>query len=127
MNKVIIIGNLTRDPELSKTNTGKNVCHLTVAVSDGFGDKKETNYFNVESWGAQGESCAKYLTKGSKVGVCGRLRTRTYEKKDGAKATVIEIVASDIDFLSSKGETETKSKEPYQPTLDEIDDKDLPF
>jgi len=103
MNKVTIIGNLTKDPELSYT-TGQNataVCRITVAVEDGYGEKKRTSYIPVVVFGKQAESCEKYLRKGSKVGVVGRLQTGSYEK-DGRKVYTTDVISESVEFLTPK-------------------------
>ena len=86
MNRAIIIGNLTRDPELRTTASGKSVCSFTVAVNRGFGDKKDADFIPVVTWEKTAESCAKFLAKGRKVAVSGRIATRNYEK-DGRNET----------------------------------------
>jgi single-strand DNA-binding protein len=108
MNRATIIGNLTKDPELRTTATGKSVCTFTVAVNRGFGDKKETDFLPIVVWSkpnyALAENCAKYLAKGRKVGISGRIQTRNYEAQNGERRYVTEIVAEDVEFLSPKGE-----------------------
>ena len=107
INRVTIPGNLTRDPELRQTPTGTAVCTLGVAVN---GRRKEgdqwvdkPNYFNVVVWGAQGQNCANYLSKGRPVAVDGRLDWRSWEAKDGSgKRSTIEIVADTVQFLGSR-------------------------
>lgn len=104
MNKVNIIGNLTRDTELSYT-TGQNqtaVCKFSVAVEDGWGEKKRTSFIPVVVFGKQAESCDKYLRKGSKVGVTGRLQTDSYENKEGKKVYTWTVVAEATEFLTPK-------------------------
>ena len=104
MNSVTIIGNLTKDPELRSTNDGVSVCGFTVAVNR---PKTRTNqdpgadYFNVSAWRQKGEVCAKYLTKGSKVCVTGRISLRTWEKEDKHGAS-LEVAADEVEFLSSR-------------------------
>lgn len=102
MNKVILIGNLTRDPELRTTQSGTTLCSFGLAVnrrrkSEG---QPEVDFFTVTVWQQLGEVCAKYLRKGRKCCVVGRLQTRQYEK-DGVKHTVTDIIAEDVEFLSS--------------------------
>ena len=109
LNKVFLLGNLTRDPELKHTATGTSVANFSIAVNRSFkgsdGDfKKETSYFNIVVWGKTGENCAKYLTKGKSVLVEGRLSTRSYEANDGTKKYITEIVADNVQFLSGRGE-----------------------
>ncbi len=106
LNKVFLLGNLTRDPELRHTAQGTSVANFSIAVNRTYkgndGDfKKETSYFNIIVWGRIGENCAKYLTKGRPVLVEGRLQNRSYETQDGQKRTVTEIVADNVQFLSA--------------------------
>ncbi len=128
MNKVILLGNLTRDPELIETAKGASVCKFAIAVSRDYANAdgtKETDFFNIVAWRGLGENCAKFLTKGNKVCVCGRLENRSYEDKDGIKRTITEIIASDVEFLTPKQQDETITRE--RPTLTEVDDNQLPF
>ena len=106
MNRVHLIGNLTRDPETRTTGTGLTVCSFTLAVNrrmkkqDG---TQETDYINVTAWRTLGENCAKYLSKGKKAGVSGSIQTRTYEAQDGSKRHAFEVVADEVEFLSPVG------------------------
>ena len=106
MNRVQLIGNLTRDPETRTTGTGLTVCRFTLAVNrrmkkqDG---TQETDYINVTAWRTLGENCAKYLSKGKKAGVSGSIQTRTYEAQDGSKRHAFEVVADEVEFLSPVG------------------------
>lgn len=106
MNRVQLIGNLTRDPETRTTGTGLTVCSFTLAVNrrmkkqDG---TQETDYINVTAWRTLGENCAKYLSKGKKAGVSGSILTRTYEAQDGSKRHAFEVVADEVEFLSPVG------------------------
>ena len=124
MNKVYLIGNLTRDPELSETTSGIAVCRLTIAVNRTYNN--EVDYFNITVWRTVAENCGKFLKKGSKVAVCGSLQNRSYEDKDGVKRNYTDIVASEVEFLSTKSNGE--GGEPTRPTLDAVpSDDDLPF
>lgn len=105
LNKVFLLGNLTRDPELRQTANGASVCNFSIAVNEGFGDKKKVNFFNVQAWQKTAEACAKYLSKGRPVLVEGRLQNRSYEK-DGQKRTITEIVAENVQFLAQAGRPE---------------------
>lgn len=102
MNKVIMIGNLTKQPELRYTPNEKAVATFTIAVNTGFGENKKTDYFNIVVWGKPAENSANFLDKGSKVAITGRLQNRSYESKDGTKKYITEIVAEEVEFLSSK-------------------------
>jgi single-strand DNA-binding protein len=107
INVVVVTGNLTRDPELRSTPGGTSVCSLRIAVNtrrkgqDGNWEDKP-NYFDVTVWGAQGENCANYLSKGRPVAVEGRLEWREWEAKDGTKRQSVEIIANSVQFLGSR-------------------------
>ena len=109
VNKVILIGNLGRDPETRFTNSGTSVTQFSIATKESFNDKSgarqdRTDWHTIIVWGKQGESCAQYLKKGSPVYVEGRISYREYEAKDGSgKRKVTEIVAMRVQFLSSRG------------------------
>ena len=99
MNKVILVGNLTRDPELSETPSGVAVCRFAIAVSRDYANAdgtREADFFNITVWRSRAENCGKYLKKGSKVAVVGSLQTRSYEDKDGIKRNVTDIVANTL-------------------------------
>ena len=106
INRVIVTGNLTREPELRSTGGGLAVCSLRIAVNGSRKDEagnwvEEPNYFNVTIFGRQGETANQYLSKGRGVAVDGRLRWREYTDKDGNKREAIEVVADTLQFLSS--------------------------
>lgn len=126
MNKVFIIGNLTKDPELSSTNNGINYCKFTLAVSRNYvkDGKRETDFLPIVVWRAQAENCAKYLKKGSKAAISGSIQTRTYDANDGTRRYVTEIAADEVQFLSTKndGGTGDADFDEVKPT-----DDDLPF
>jgi single-strand DNA-binding protein len=107
INRVVLVGNLTKDPELRHTPSGTAVCKLRIAVNTrqkdaqgNWGDKP--NYFDVTVWGNQGESCSQYLSKGRPVGVDGRLDWREWEAQDGSKRQAVEIIADTVQFLGSR-------------------------
>ena len=107
INRVVLTGNLTRDPELRTTPSGTSVCGLRVACNTRRKDASgqwvdKPNYFDVTVWGAQGENCARFLEKGRPVAVAGRLDWREYQDKDGNKREAIEIVADRVQFLGSR-------------------------
>jgi len=110
--KIIIIGNLGRDPEMRYTTDGKPVTSFSVATSRKYGEKEETTWYRVSVWGNQAESCNQYLRKGSKVLVEGVLKAdaqgnpRVYQKKDGTWAASFDVAAENVRFLSSRGEPE---------------------
>jgi len=133
MNKVILVGNLTRDPELTETPSGIAVCRFAIAVSrdySGSDGTRETDFFNITVWRGRAENCGKYLKKGNKVAIVGSLQTRSYEDKDGIKRNVIDVVANEVEFLTPKtaqGEGEVATAKRDYPQLEEIDDNSLPF
>jgi single-strand DNA-binding protein len=122
INRVVLVGNLTKDPELRHTPSGTAVCKLRLAVNTRqkdqatgeWGDKP--NYFDVTVWGNQGESCATYLSKGRPVGIDGRLDWREWEAQDGTKRQAVEIIAESVQFLGSRGDGEGQSQ--YIPSSD---------
>ena len=142
MNKVMLLGNLSKDPELITTNNGVPVCKFSIAVSRNFKNaegERECDFINIVVWRAQAENCAKYLKKGSKVAVLGRLQVSTYEAKDGSKRYTTDVVADEVEFVStpnnSQGEDkhenlkqklEQASINDYPSELTPIED-DLPF
>lgn len=130
MNKIILSGNLTREPELQSTQSGVSLCKFTVAVQDIVANddgEKETDFFNVTAWRGLADNCGRYLTKGSKVLVVGKLKNRSYEGKDGTKKYVTDVLASEVEFLSKskRDESEQESRKPDMTPID--DDSDLPF
>ena len=131
MNKAILIGNLTKNPELSETSSGVSYCKFSIAVNRPFtnadGDR-EVDFFNIVTWRGQAETCAKYLAKGKKVCVVGSIQNRSYEDKDGNKRTATDIVASEIEFLTPRDDDDnTADKAEKRPRLEEVEDDDLPF
>ena len=125
MNRVILIGNLTKDPELSQTNNDLSVCKFNVAVSRSYG-KQETDFFTVIAWRTQADNCARFLKKGSKVAVSGSIQNRSYDGNDGVKRYVTEIVADEVQFLTTKGQAEEESAAPTLEGMKPVDDG-LPF
>ncbi|MDO9492831.1 single-stranded DNA-binding protein [Acetobacterium sp.] len=105
MNKVILVGRLTRDPDVKNTTTGKAVASFTLAVDRRFKNKdgqKEADFVPIVVWGKQAEFAGQYLSKGNQIGVSGRLQVRSYDAQDGQRRYVTEVVADEIQFLSSK-------------------------
>ena len=134
MNKVYLIGNLTRDAELAETPSGVAVARFSIAVSRQYQDsngERQTDFFNCTAWRGLAETIAKYCKKGSKVAVCGSIQLRNYEDNQGIKRQAVDIIVQDCEFLTPKQEeltenrkTSTKSK----PTLTPVEiDEDLPF
>ena len=111
MNRVFLIGRLTKDPDLRTTDSGISRCTFTLAVDRRRSrDKgKETDFIPVVVWREQAENCAKYLRKGSQAGVCGSMQIRSYDAQDGSKRYVTEVVADEVQFLTSRSETQQDS------------------
>ena len=144
INRVTIVGRLTRDPELRHTPSGTSVCKLRVAVNTRQKDQatgewgEKPNYFDVTVWGNQGESCAQFLSKGRPVGVDGRLDWREWEAQDGSKRQAVEIIADTVQFLGGRQDGELggggeRQFVPAAATADTADfggsgaDDDIPF
>ena len=105
INKVLLTGNIVRDPELSTTPSGVSVCRLTVAVSRRFKNadgETETDFINIVVWRQQAENCQKYLKKGSKVGIVGSMQVRSFEDKSGSKRYITEVIAEEVEFFINK-------------------------
>lgn len=134
MNKVLLVGNLTKDPELTTTTNGISVCRFSIAVSRryvGASGERETDFTNIVVWRGQAENCHKYLKKGSKCGIVGTLQTRSYDAQDGSKRYVTEVVADEVEFISTNRNQDGTSREdaPAEDVteLKPIDDDSLPF
>ena len=143
MNKLTIIGNLTRDPETRTTSTGFNVCSFTVAVNrrkaSQNSNQPEADFFRVSAWRQLGENCQKYLAKGRKVCVIGPVSVSSYEAKDGGGTRFsLDVTADDVEFLSPRGEDGGYTPAQSAPAaatgnqsnasgFTEVDDDDLPF
>lgn len=127
MNKLTIIGNLTRDPETRVTQSGSSVCSFTVAVNRRGQDDK-TDFFRVSAWNKTGETCQKYLAKGRKVAVTGPVSVSTYTGQDGKAYANLEVMAQDVEFLTPKGEQPAPAPAaPVNNGYQEVTDDDLPF
>ncbi len=131
MNKCILVGNLARDPELTTTSNGVAVCRFSIAVSRRYANsdgERETDFLNIVVWRNLGENCHKFLKKGSKVGIVGNIQSRSYDATDGSKRYVTEIVAEEVEFLSTKASDEQpKVGGEEVAKLQPIDDDGLPF
>lgn len=138
MNKVFLIGNLTRDPELTETSGGLQICRFTLAVKRGYrnGDGEyATDFFNCVAWRGLGENIARYARKGNKLAVSGSIELRNYEDSQGGKKTAVDIVVQDTEFLTprqSDSNDEAGRDVPRgsgrKPTLQSFDDdSDIPF
>ena len=109
MNKIMLIGNLTRDPELRSTASGVTVCSFTIAVNRRFaqqGGERQTDFFRINAWRQLGEPCARYLSKGRKVAVIGELQARTYQSNDGTTRMSLDVSADEVEFLSPRQQEE---------------------
>lgn len=133
MNKVFLIGNLTRDPELSTTPSGVSVCRFAIAVNRNFTAQdgtRETDFFNITVWRSQAENCSRFLKKGNKVAIVGSLQNHSYEV-DGQKRVATDIIANEVEFLTPKGESGADEEAPAtrrpRPQLEPMDDDGLPF
>lgn len=133
MNKIILTGNLTRDPEANTTAGGINFTRFTIAVNRPFTNaagERVADYFDVIAWRNVGELCAKYLCKGNKVGITDRVQRRNYEDRDGIKRTSFDVVADEVEFLTPKAASSRPDDEPPSGAVSEltpVDPDDLPF
>lgn len=157
MNRVILIGRLTRDPELRTTPTGRNVCQFAIAVNRNYTNasgEREADFINCVVWDKQAENLSRYQKKGNQIAVEGRVQTRNYDDNNGRKVYVTEILVNNISFLDAKGsgnsggsfsnlpeppvqediqseriETVSAQQDPFEAFGDsiEISDNDLPF
>ena len=136
MNNVILSGRLTKDPEFSTTNNGISLCRFSIAVERKFANddgEKEADFINIVTWRGLADNCNKFLRKGNKINVMGSLQTRTYDAQDGSKRYVTEVVANEVEFLSSKSEnenknpTESQKKQETMQKFEPISESNLPF
>ena len=129
MNNVSLVGRLTKDPELRTISTGNTTCSFTVAVTRQFTNangERETDFINCVIWGKQAENLAKYCTKGSLIGVTGRIQTRNYDGQDGKKVYVTEVAANNVTFLTPKNSNVNDSAfEAEEPNTSELETTDL--
>lgn len=142
MNKVFLIGNLTKDPELSETQSGTSVCRFSIAVSRSYTNRdgeRETDFFNCTAWRGLAENIAKFCQKGNKVAVTGSVQIRNYEDNNGTKRTAVDVIVQDVEFLVSKSNsdgnyggsrenTQGRYSSACKPNLEAFDDDgDIPF
>jgi single-strand DNA-binding protein len=136
INRVVLTGNLTADPDLRSLSSGTQVCKLRVAVNTRRKDSAsgewvdKPNYFDVVAWAGQGKACARYLAKGSPVAIDGRLEWREWEIDNGSKRQTVEIVADTVQFLGrrpSNDQSADDAREPDAATSAVNDDDDIPF
>ena len=143
MNKVILIGNLTADPETRQTQSGIPMCTFRLAVQRRFANAqgvKEADFINIVTWRQTADLCSRFLTKGRKCAVVGSLQTRSYDAQDGTKRYVTEVVADEVEFIGSQqgGQSQYNSGDvppPPEPPASyqsntgftQVDDDELPF
>ena len=140
MNKVFLIGNLTRDPELTETAGGVAVCHFSIAVNRNYTSQdgeRQTDFFNCTAWRGQAETIARYTKKGNKVAVTGSVQLRNYEDNQGVKRTAVDIIVQDVEFLTPKSSDgfdeemdapRTAAPAKRKPVLQAMEgDDDIPF
>lgn len=139
MNKCIVIGNLTKDPDVRVTGNGVSVCTFTVAVQRRIKNQsgeREADFLPVVCWRGLADICGKYLNKGSKVGVCGAIQTRSYDAQDGTKRYVTEIIADEVEFLDRRDQNGQGDHSAPHPSIsglenmsfgEAVDDDELPF
>lgn len=135
MNKIMLIGNLTRDPETGSTQGGVEFTRFTIAVNRPFTNaagERLADYFDVICWRQLAERCGKYLFKGNKVGIVGSVQRRQYEDRDGIKRTSFDVVADSVEFLTPKSSNNRDGYEPEPPRggiadMQPVDGEDLPF
>lgn len=120
MNKVHLIGNLTKDVEFSTTPNGISVCKFTLAVTRGYGENKSTDFLPIVCWRKNAEFARDYINKGNKVGISGSIQTRSYDANDGTKRYITEIVADEVELLQSAKPVQ-REEQPQK------EYKDLPF
>ena len=128
MNKVYLIGNLTREPEANMTASGIQVCRFSIAVGRRFKNaegENEVDFFNIVAWRGLAETCGKYLHKGSKIAVIGSLQNRSFDAEDGTKRYYTEVVAEEVEFLTPKSAMESMGGEVSD--LKPVEDDGLPF
>lgn len=127
MNKVHLIGNLTKDPELRYTKNNTPVASYTIAVNTGYGELQETNFINITTWGKAGEFINKYFKKGQSIAITGRLKNKNYES-NGVKHYSMEVITEDIEFVGNKKEeVKIEPREEFVPSFSKDDFDDLPF
>lgn len=136
MNKLVIVGNLVRDPETRVTQSGKNVCTFTVAVNrrrSTANNQQDADYFRVSAWEKLGDLCQQYLNKGRKVAVTGSVSVTAYKNSTGEAQASMNVYAEEVEFLTPKQEKQTEQNAPNavvnttQNKYVEVPDEELPF
>ena len=128
MNRAILIGRLTADPEIKQTSGGTSVCRFTLAVTRRYADsngQRQADFLPVIAWRQLGETCHKFLSKGKQAAIVGEIQTRSYDAQDGTKRYVTEIIADSVEFLTPKSAQSSAAGTPAG--FEEIDDDMLPF
>jgi single-strand DNA-binding protein len=125
LNRIILVGRLTRDPQLKHTSNGTAVANFTIAVNRRRSKEKEVDFIDVVVWQKLAELSAQYLSKGKQVGVEGRLEIRSYEDKEGIKRKIAEVIADNIEFLSPAGQSAGQAKNDIGG--EEFDEETIPF
>jgi single-strand DNA-binding protein len=130
MNKVFLTGNVGKEPVIRTTANGKKVAQFTLAVSDGYGDNKQTYWHNIVAWAGQAEFVEKYVDKGTRLLITGKLTSRSYDAKDGTKKYITEVVAEPyggIEFAGGKRDKAEKVEGPAGEFGSSVSDDDIPF
>lgn len=130
MNKVCLIGRLTKDPEIRYTQTNNTlVACFTIAVNRRFAKETEeqTDFLNIKAWSKVGEFVSKHFTKGKQIGIVGRIQNRSWQDQDGKKKTATEIIAEEVYFVDSKSKGENSTNLENTDITDFLESQDLPF
>ncbi len=127
MNKVMLLGRLTRDPEVRYTDNNTLVASFTLGINRRFSKEGQADFINIVAWDKTGEFCSKYFKKGQQVGVVGRIQTRSYDDRDGKRVYVTEVVAEETYFADGKREDVSFSNGNATNSFSQITDDDLPF
>ena len=128
MNKVHLIGNLTKDPELRYTKNNTPVASYTIAINNRYGEQQQTDYINITTWGNSAEVVKKYFKKGQPIAITGRLKNKNYES-NGVKQYSMQVVTEDIEFVGAKKEeTKIEPKQEFIPNFENFSyDDEMPF
>lgn len=130
INRVVLVGRLTRDPELRRTGNGTAVASFTLAIDNRLKDANgqyTTSFIPCVVWNQQAENCVRFIHKGSLVGIEGRLNQRTYQNKEGNNVQVIEVICDSVQYLDPKKQEEPSQEAPKQTAKNNVDDDSLPF
>lgn len=130
INRVVLVGRLTRDPELRRTQNGTAVASFTLAIDNRIKNEngnKTTSFIPCVVWNQQAENCVRFVKTGSLVGIEGRLNQRTYQNKEGNNVQVIEVICDSVQYLDPKKQEESSQEAPKQTAKNNVDDDSLPF